>query len=441
MSSNETSMTESTPGKKGFLGLLYALGPAIIVASVVLGPGSILTSTKVGAQNGMAMMWVTPIAGLLLFSYIMLATRLGVSLKGTLCDELAKDFGRWAAIFIGIVLFLVVAFFQMSNNSAILASAESFFPDILKTEANPDGMSKSLLAMLVLIPFNGLLIVVLYSSKDLYKVVERMMKFLVSLILVAFTVNLILARPDFVAVFKGLVPSLPKGDAQSNLSDKWLSVIGLIGTTFSIAGAFYQAYLVREKGWTKQDLAKGTFDSGVGVFLLAIATMMVMITAATTLQGQKITNLAQVADQLRPLFGNWAIVLFSIGIFAAAFSSFLVNAMIGGTLLSDGFGLGSKIDMKYPKQLTVLALLVGMVLSLYASTGATVNVIVVAQALTVVGMPFLAFSMLYLGIKNYKEAQLNPAILLGVSVGAIISIGLATRTTLTVISKLQQMMG
>ena len=34
-------------------GLLKSIGPAIIVAAVVLGPGSILTSSKVGASFGL----------------------------------------------------------------------------------------------------------------------------------------------------------------------------------------------------------------------------------------------------------------------------------------------------------------------------------------------------------------------------------------------------
>ena len=33
--------------------LLQSIGPAIIVAAVVLGPGSILTSSKVGASFGL----------------------------------------------------------------------------------------------------------------------------------------------------------------------------------------------------------------------------------------------------------------------------------------------------------------------------------------------------------------------------------------------------
>lgn len=426
---NQESTSGNTPSVGGLKGLLLALGPAIIVASVVLGPGSIMTSTKVGCLNGMRLIWVTPFAGILLFAMVMLSTRLGATLKGTLCDELAANLGRPLAIFVGVVLFTVVAFFQMSNNSAILASVESF--------VTVSAENKLLNSILILVPFNLLIIATLYASSNLYQLVERLMKVLVSMILVAFTVNLILAKPDIMAVLNGLVVRMPEIEVGQSKSDAWFAIIGLIGTTFSVAGAFYQSYLVREKGWNHDDLKKGNFDSAVGVLILCIATMMVMVTAATQLLGKELTSLAQVAEQLEPAFGSGAIVLFSIGIFAAAFSSFLVNAMIGGTLLSDGFGMGAQMKGKWPKLFTVLALVVGMVLSLAGSAGTnTVNVIIIAQALTVLGGPVLAFSMLYLGIKNYKAAKLNFVIMKGVIIGCLVSLGIAIKTAITVYEKL-----
>ena len=42
----------------------------------------------------------------------------------------------------------------------------------------------------------------------------------------------------------------------------------LVGTTFSVAGAFYQAYLVREKGWTIEDSKRGLIDSVEGIVSL-----------------------------------------------------------------------------------------------------------------------------------------------------------------------------
>ena len=57
-------------------------------------------------------------------------------------------------------------------------------------------------------------------------------------------------------------------------------------------------------------------------------------------------------NQLTPLFGEKGRIIFCMGLFSAAFSSFIVNSMIGGFLLSDSLKLGSKPDQKWPKIFT-----------------------------------------------------------------------------------------
>ncbi len=49
-------------------GLLAGIGPAVITASVVLGPGSILAASKIGYQHGYAMTWVLAPAVLLILN-------------------------------------------------------------------------------------------------------------------------------------------------------------------------------------------------------------------------------------------------------------------------------------------------------------------------------------------------------------------------------------
>ncbi|TDJ72525.1 MAG: hypothetical protein E2O39_06480 [Planctomycetota bacterium] len=158
----------------------------------------------------------------------------------------------------------------------------------------------------------------------------------------------------------GFLPRLPDSLAGALLPsriggevvDPLQSVQGLIATTFSVAGAFYAAYLVRQKGWSRADLHRGHVDSVVGIGVLAVLTMTIMITAAAVLHGRvdptELGSATQVAAQLEPLFGEWAGVLFCTGLLAAGLSSFLVNVMIGGTVLSDGLGLGGDMDQRWP---------------------------------------------------------------------------------------------
>jgi Mn2+/Fe2+ NRAMP family transporter len=426
-----------------------SMGPAIIVASVVLGPGSILTNSKVGWQFGYDMVWVLACTAVLMIGMTALSARLGVSLDGTLCDELARRAGRPVALLAGVTLFLVVACFQFGNNLGILYSLEPLLDD----SALGTGSGW---AVATLVGLNVAIIVVLFGFRQLYTPVERLMKTLVTLMVVGFAANLLLARPSLLAVFSGLIPQLPEGawhsllprletvGGQVVIRDDLLAVQGLIGTTFSVGGAFYQAYLVRQKGWTRDHLRQGLFDSFAGISVLALMSVMVMVTAASVLHGnpdvQQLNTAADVARQLQPLFGPLATALFCMGIFAGAFSSFLVNAMIGGTVLSDGLGRGGSMDQIGPKICTVLALLAGMVVAIAvkALDFKTGDLIIFAQALTVLGNPLLAGAMLWLATRADMIGERGVPMWIKVvsGLGFILVVALSLRTAVQIYLKL-----
>lgn len=111
-------------GISPFVAFFRSLGPAIIVASVVLGPGSILSASKVGTQYGYSMIWVLVLAGVFMAGMTALAARLGVSYEGSLCDELCLRLGRPFAALVGATIFGIATCFQFSNNLGVLAGIE-----------------------------------------------------------------------------------------------------------------------------------------------------------------------------------------------------------------------------------------------------------------------------------------------------------------------------
>lgn len=429
------------------------VGPAIIVAAVVLGPGSILTSSKVGCEYGFSMLWVLLVSMVLMICSTGLAARLGVTLNGTPCQELTNSLGRPIAALIGIVLFLVVASFQSSNNMALVTVIEPFLPE------RGGAVSDTTLAWLkagVLIFANVLVLITLYGLKKLYQATERLMTWLMLLMIIGFGANLLIARPSILAVLEGLIPTLPDTeggffpfavtDAQgkTTVKDAYWAVQGMFATTFSVAGVFYQAYLVREKGWTRENVGRGLQDSITGIAALGLTTMMIMITAGAVLHGRvspdELRSATDVARQLEPLFGQYAALLFVLGIFAGAFSSFLVNASIGGVLLADGFGLGASLDEKWPKLFTVVALLFGMTVAILSTvtTVDTVSLIIFAQALTVLGNPLLALSLLFLALYPVYRRQVQAPLwmILMMGLGLVVVSVLAIRTAVNLYLRL-----
>ena len=409
------------------------IGPTIIIAAVVLGPGSILTSSKVGADFGFPAWFVLALSTFLMIGMVALAARLGVTYERSLCEELAARLGRGASLFVGMVLFLVVALFQSSNNLAIIAGLEPLFEDVsdgtLLTRFGPK--------LGVLLVINLFVVFCLFRIRSLYSQIERLMKFLVMVMILAFACN-------FIVVLYGSIGSPTVGGEVKEGKRDLIPLLGMIGTTFSIGGAFYQGYLVREKGWKLADWREGLRDSIFGICVLGGVTSFILITSVLTFHGRldtvELKSVGDVARQLEPLFGKSAKVIFSLGIMAGAFSSFLVNAVIGGTILSDSLGKGWRLSDVMPRRLTCFALLIGMLVAALSLSGAseTVGLITFAQALTVLGLPMLAGALLYLGTrKDLIGERKVPRWILGIcSVGFVVACVLAVRTTMIVWSKI-----
>jgi len=418
---------------QGLLAFLRSIGPAIIVAAVVCGPGSMLMSSKTGAIYGYRMIWLVVAAAALMWSMVALSARLGVVLERTLLGELAQRLGRPVAATVGLILFLVVVGFQVSNNIAIVAAVSPFLPQRFA--------AARLTPLLILLGLNLFVLAVLYRFRNLYRPIERLLKGVVLVVILCFAVNLVLARPDLKQLLGGLVPTAPAGGFAAMLTpraDPDVTVLqALVATTFSVAGAFFQAYSVRARGWKLADARRGMIDSLVGAGVLAGVSIVLMSTAAAALHGTGVNSadlatISDVAKQFEPLFGRYATLLFSLGVFAGGFGAFLVNALIGGNMLADGFGRGETMNDTGTRHATAAALLIAMTIACGCLLAGVkpVAAITIAQASTVIGLPALAVALLYLASRPdlTGEKRIPRWMLLAASLGLAVTLFLTTRT-------------
>lgn len=367
---NDSNSSASRPRSRW----LRSIGPGLVTACVVIGPGSILTSSKVGASDGYSKAWVVVLAVFFMMTYTALAAKLGAVSGRSTGQLVSENAGRPLAVLIGLGVFFISAAFQFGNNLGVHAA--------LTTYADFDYW---------IVLFNAASITFIFAFRNLYRVVERLMACFVGVMLVSFAMNLWFARPNLRELGAGLIPSVGSGEIG-------LPLLGLVGTTFVISAAYYQSYLVRFKGWTEKDLSAGLSDARVGALIMMLITLMIMSTAASVLRGKDLADASDVAGQLYPLFGEKGRAIFCVGLFSAAFSSFIVNSMIGGFILSDSLRLGSTPERRAPRVLTAAVLLIGMLVALYVIKSGTkpVSAIVAAQAVTVIAAPLMAVALLWL---------------------------------------------
>lgn len=349
---------------------LQSLGPGIIIAALVFGPSKITITTMLGSKFNYSMLWIVFVAIFFMTIFTYMSARIGIATQKSLLTTISEKLGKPAKIFIGLGIFLVTASFQAGNSIGVgIAFSE------------PTGTSHVPWILL----FNVIGVSLLFF-RSFYKVLEKIMISLIFLMLFAFITTLVLSRPDFSEIGKGLVPSIPSGSMGL--------VIAFMASCFSIVGACYQSYLVQERKKLRPDLVQTGKESFLGMVILGLMSATLLICAAAVLhpKGIEIQAASDMAKALEPAFGKYAAWLFLAGLFGASFSSLIGNATLGGTLSGDALGYGGQLESRNVRILIALIMLVGATVAIIFGK-LPLQLIIIAQAVTIFVVPFIGIAI------------------------------------------------
>lgn len=357
----------SRRSRRGLAATLALMGPSFIAGAWQFGPGNLASAVQAGSAHGYALIWVIAVSTLLMIVFTDMSVRLAIVSPGSLVQTIKDRLGRPVGTAAGIGVFLISLCFSVGNAVGSGLGFSMLF-----------GGSPTLWTI-------GCTVVVgaVAWAPNYYKLFERAMLGLVVLMGIGFVLGAFLSKPDWVAAADGLFPTVP--------SDAGLLIIALVGTNFSINAAFFTGYASRERGLKAEDYRTTTIaDTIPGILAPGIMTALVIVTAAAALQntGTGAATFPELANVLRPVAGDFGATLFGLGFSAAAFSSMVANATAGGTLLSDGLGLGNTMDKVSVKLGMFAVLAFGLTVTL-VSNGSPVELIITAQALTVIVAPLL----------------------------------------------------
>lgn len=384
--------------KKKANNLWNLIGPGFITAALVLGPGSLTVASKIGANYEFQLLWIVPFCVLFMAGFTVVSTRIGLASDRSLLQLIREKYGKVLCIIIGIGLYAVAASFEAGN----AIGAGMVFSEWSGTTATPWVLVFSILGIALLF------------FKNFYKLLEKLMILMVVVMLLSFVITLIYARPDFSVLAQQFNFSIPKGAHFLSLA--------LVASSFSIAGAFYQSYLVQEKAWTKDQSHLREREALIGILILGIITSTVLLVAAAVLfpKGINVNSATEMGEILEPLFGRYARIIFMMGLFAASFSSLIGNATLGGVLISDAFNIGQKMESKSVR-LTIMSVIVIGASVAIAFGRLPINLIITAQALTIIVGPLIGLMLTLIAFDKAAKHEIT----LGLSLKIILWTGLA----------------
>lgn len=354
--------------------MLALMGPAFVAGAWRFGPGALTAAVQAGSQYGYMLLWVILISAVLMFVFNDMAVRLGLASGDSVITVTKQKLGRPIGVLAGLGVFSITLMFAVGN-------------------AVGSGLALSLLLGGSVIGWTlacTIAVGLLIAMRNTYKVMERLLVALIGLMSVGFLASAILSDPNWAAAAKGLVPRFP--------AEASVLLIALIGTNFSINSAFYTGYAIHERRLKREQYRAITLmDTLPGNVATAFMAMLIIIVASAVLHstGTVATTFPQLASVLEPLAGRLGAILFSLGFFAAAFSSMAANASAGGTLLADALGWSSSLSTWRVKLLVYGVLAWGATVAL-VSKGSPIELIIIAQAFTVLVAPFLGIILFLL---------------------------------------------
>jgi Mn2+/Fe2+ NRAMP family transporter len=392
---------------------LAVVGPGIITANVDNDAGGILTYSQAGAQYGFLLLWTMIPITLALIVVQEMSARMGAVTGKGLSDLIREEFGL-RITFLMMLGILVINFGNVVTEFIGIATSLELF-----------GLSRY-----VTVPVCGV-IVWLIVVKGQYKTVEKVF-LAASFFYITYILAGALAHPLWKDAALATVkpPSLHAFREQAYL----FMVIGVVGTTIAPWMQFYLQSSIVEKGVTKRGLRASRWDVITGCVFTDVVAWFIVVACAATLyvHGYRdIKYAADAAQALKPLAGQYAYILFAVGLFNASLFAASILPLSTAYTVCEGLGFESGIDKKFGEApffywLYTLLIAAGGAVLLIPNLP-LIKIAVLSQVVNGIVLPFvLVFMLLLINKKELMGPFVNTRLFNAVAWGTtIIMIGLS----------------
>jgi Mn2+/Fe2+ NRAMP family transporter len=301
-------MSLDTPSKEGGIKrVLRALGPGVTTGAADDDPSGVTTYSVVGAQFGTSFLWSALLTWPLMGCVQMMCARVGMVTGMGLAGAMRQKFPRWVVGLIALALLIANTINIASDLSGMADAAQML-------GAGPSRVYVWVFGL-------GICLLTVWLR---YQQIAQVLKWL-AVALFAYVITAFLAHPHWPGVLHdAVIPSLPHGQPA------WAALVAILGTTISPYLFFWQAgqeieeekakgrrLLVHRRGATSHEIIDRRIDVGVGTFFSNLVMFFIILTTAVTLHEHgilTITTTKEAAQALRPLAGDYAYFLYTIGI-------------------------------------------------------------------------------------------------------------------------------
>jgi NRAMP (natural resistance-associated macrophage protein)-like metal ion transporter len=310
--------------------LFFAVvGPGFITANVDNDANGIYTYSAAGAQFGHLLLWTLIPVTVALIVVQEICARMGAVTGKGLSDLIREEFGFRITFFMMIGI-LIINFGNVVGEFAGIAGSLELF-----------GLSKY-----ITVPICAV-IVWLIVVKGQYKSVEKVF-LAASFFYVTYIIAGFFAKPAWV---EALVLTVKPPPREAFMLPGYLYMaIGVVGTTIAPWMQFYLQSSIVEKGVTKRQYKASQIDVIAGCIFTDVVAWFIIVACAATLYVHGYHNISDAKDAaqaLRPLAGDYAYILFAVGLFNASLFAASILPLSTAYTVCEGLGFESGVDKKF----------------------------------------------------------------------------------------------
>lgn len=393
---------------RGLRRFFAELGPGVITGAADDDPSGISTYSVAGAAFGFSQLWTALFSFPLMAAVQLMCARLGLVTGRGLAGVIRRRYPHW-------VLWSACAVLAIANTVNIAADL--------------GGMGAAMEMMtgvraVVWQPLFAALIIVLMMWSS-YRHIAQVFKWL-TLVLFAYIAAAFLAHPPWGAVLRATLMPHVEWNAQY-----MATFIAILGTTISPYLFFWQAAqeveeeramgrrtLKQRQGATDAELHAARTDVLSGMAFAGVVMYFIILTTGATLYatGQReIETARQAAEALRPLAGNAAYLLFTLGLVGTGMLGVPVLAGSAAYAIAEAMHWRGSLNDR-PRAATkfyaVLAISVGAGLALdYFGFNAVRMLFWAAVVNGVLAPPLIVLVVLLTSDPKVMGARVNPPLL------------------------------
>lgn len=336
------------------------LGPGLTTGASDDDPSGIATYSQTGARYGFQLLWLAAFTFPLMAVVQEMCARIGLVTGRGLAANIRSNYPTWVLYLCTSLLVIANTFNIGADLGAMAEGGALLFPAV------PVGLFVIFFA-------------VLSATLQIFTTYARYAKYLkyLALVLLAYVFSALMMRLDWGDVLThAIVPTITFS------KDQIFLICGILGTTISPYLFFWQTsqeveeqilqgkttIRMRQKETSDGEIRKMRVDVWSGMLVSNVVMFFIIAACAGTLYANGITNIVTAADAataLRPIAGDYAYLLFAIGIIGTGMLAVPVLAGSASYALSESFGWKQGLYRKFRSAhafygVIILSMLIGL---------------------------------------------------------------------------------